>query len=512
MFCIDEGFSIVIGNPPYVSTKGVTTKDKANYEKEYGFADDTYNHFFFKGCNLLTKNGVLTYISSKSFWTIQTKKNLRELLLSKKINYIFDTANPFKAVMVDTCITSIQNTDFSGNQIQFLDGSKNLEKPQQYTISQSVFINTQNMVIFKPTPTNLRIIQLYEQKVKKLYDKWWDKISTSKNIEKNKKELEEYRKNLKPGDIALLGCLTEGGQGLATANNGKYIAVRKSTKGAKNILESRPKKLEEAINTCDIKIPKMTKFKNTKDFLASLNEQQIAKLFDELKEKYGRDIFGQGYLYRLIDDDEIADVEKLTNDEKVNGISTSKKYYVPYDKGDKDGNRWYLETPFAIAWSKENVRYLKTNSGKKGEGMPVVRNPQYYFREGFCWSNVLTTYIKCRKKQKTVHSTESMSFFSLTDCVPEYFMICMINSRFIAYYVDSFINATSHCTTGDAKLMPILVPNQGQLKIFKLLFDKAMKIKENELKNLISEKEAGNILRNIQSELDISVEKLYNFV
>lgn len=28
------------------------------------------------------------------------------------------------------------------------------------------------------------------------------------------------------------------------------------------------------------------------------------------------------------------------------------------------------------------VRFLKTNSGKKGEGMPVVRNPQFYFREG----------------------------------------------------------------------------------------------------------------------------------
>lgn len=27
------------------------------------------------------------------------------------------------------------------------------------------------------------------------------------------------------------------------------------------------------------------------------------------------------------------------------------------------------------------VQFLKTNSGKKGEGMPVVRNPQFYFRE-----------------------------------------------------------------------------------------------------------------------------------
>ena len=37
------------------------------------------------------------------------------------------------------------------------------------------------------------------------------------------------------------------------------------------------------------------------------------------------------------------------------------------------------------AWYLLTVRFLKTNSGKKGEGMPVVRNPQFYFREDiFC--------------------------------------------------------------------------------------------------------------------------------
>lgn len=109
-------------------------------------------------------------------------------------------------------------------------------------ILQSIYLKTQNSVIFKPTELNLRIWELYGEKVKELYDKWWDKIKTSRDIEKNKAELEAYRKSLKPGDIALLGCLTEGGQGLATANNGKYIAVRRSTKWAKNIIESRPKK------------------------------------------------------------------------------------------------------------------------------------------------------------------------------------------------------------------------------------------------------------------------------
>jgi hypothetical protein len=302
----------------------------------------------------------------------------------------------------------------------------------------------------------------------------------------------------------LLGCLTEGGVGLQTGNNGKYIAVRKSTKWAKNILESRPKKLSQAIKDHKITIPKMDKFNDTNKYLESLSEEKIVKLFDDLKEEYGRDIFGQSYIYRLVDDSEVADVDTLTEKEKENGISETKKYYVPYDKGDKDGNRWYLETPFAIAWTKKNVSFLKADPNARYQGY------KFYFREGFCWTNVLTTHIKCRKKQKTVHSTESMTFFSMVeDCIPEYYMICMINSQLIAYYVDTFINSTSHCTTGDAKLIPIIVPSKEELNKFEKLFDLATQIKKAEFLNNISKKEIENNLNDIQGKLDKMVENLY---
>jgi hypothetical protein len=176
---------------------------------------------------------------------------------------------------------------------------------------------------------------------------------------------------------------------------------------------------------------------------------------------------------------------------------------VPYDKGDKDGNRWYLETPFAIAWTQKNVGFLKADPNARYQGY------MFYFKEGFCWSNVLTTYIKCRKKQKTVHSTEAMSLFSMTDNVPEYYMISMINSHFVAYYIDSFVNSTSHCTTGDAKLIPILVPNTEQLKAVKNIFDKAVGIREKESKNITSEQVANALLESLQKELDITVKELY---
>ena len=511
MFGVEDGFDIVIGNPPYISTKGVTNEDKKLYEKEFGFSDDTYNLFTFKGLALCKEGGSLSYIIPKTFWTTQTKRNMRDLILKNQINYIFDTANPFDAVMVDTCIIQVVKKSMPNeHKVKFLDGTKDLVNPMKFApIEQNIYINSQNSVIFKPTELNMRIYELYGQKVKELYDKWWDKIETSKKIAKHQKELEDYRDSLKPGDIALLGCLTEGGQGLATANNGKYIAVRRSTKWAKNIIDSRPKKLADAIKKNKIKLPQMDVYADEREFLNSITEKEIALLFDNLKEKYGRDIFGQGYIYKIIDDSELANVDTLTQDEKENGIDITKNYYVPYDKGDKDGNRWYLETPFAIAWSKENVHFLKTNSGKKGEGMPVVRNPQFYFREGFCWNNVLTTYMKCKKKEKTVQSTESMSFFSCTEQTPEYYLISIMNSRFAAFYVDNLVNSTSHCTTGDAKLIPIMIPTIEQLYECKRLFDKAFELKRSVAKEIATDLDIAEELNAVERANDLIVESIY---
>ena len=510
MFGLSEGFDIVIGNPPYISTKDIATEDKKKYEEEFGFSDDTYNLFTFRGMSLLKDGGSLSYIIPKTFWTIQTKRNMRDLILTNQINYIFDTANPFEEVMVDTCIIQVVKRHMSKDHlVKFIDGTKDLYNPLVFRpIKQEVFVDTQNAVIFKPTDRNLRIHQLYCHKVKALYERWWDKIVTSKKIAKNKGKLEEYRASLKPGDVALLGCLTEGGQGLATANNGKYIAVRRSSKWARNIIKSRPQKLAEAIKN-KVHVEQMVGFDNEKDFLDSLSEKEIAKLFDSLKDKYGRDIFGQGYIYKIVDDDEIADVTNLSEDEKKNGIDESCKYYVPYDKGDKDGNRWYLETPFAIAWSKENVRFLKTNSGKKGKGMPVVRNPQFFFREGLCWSDINTKFLKCRKKEKSIHDVKSMSVFGVTDAISEDYLMVLINSSFISCYVDSFINNTQTFQINDARQLPIIIPTEANLAFCKSIVEEAILVKQNLFNGMITSEIANLKLQELQVKLDNEVLKLY---
>lgn len=338
-----------------------------------------------------------------------------------------------------------------------------------------------------------------------LHETWWDKMSTSKKIEQNKKELEEYRNNIKPGDIVLLGSLTEGGQGLATANNGKYIAVRKLTKWANNILKSRPKKLKDAIKKYNISADDLRGYSNPECMLNELKESDIAEVFDEIKEKYGRDVFGQGYLYRLIDEEEIADVGTLTEDEKQNGISTDKSYYVPYDKGDKDGNRWYLETPFAIAWSRENVEFLKTDPSARYQGY------KYFFKKGFSWTDVNSTYLKSRIKNAGVFDVLSMSLFTQV-AIPDWYFVCLINSKFISFYVDNFINSTSHFQINDARQLPIVIPSKLQLKRLEKIFNTAIQIKEKQFSKELSDEESQIKLEHIQNNLDIEIANLYHLI
>ena len=153
--------------------------------------------------------------------------------------------------------------------------------------------------------------------------------------------------------------------------------------------------------------------------------------------------------------------------------------------------------------SINSVQFLKTNSGKKGEGMPVVRNPQFYFREGLCWSDINTTFLKCRKKEKSIHDVKSMSIFGVFDSVEEDYIITLINSTFISYYVDNLVNNTQTFQINDARQLPVIIPRKEENEQAVKFVTKAIRIK----KGAVLDNES---LDTIQKEVDLYVEKLYH--
>jgi hypothetical protein len=437
---------------------------------------------------------------------------LRSLLQSNVLLKFIPVFNCFKSAEVEPIIVIAKKKDAGGinYNFDFIDNRYNrvLNADENvYNVDISLYRNAVNNVFFVPNKLNLEIYSNYNNFVNTLIGEYWDKINTSKQIEKNQSLLKEYAFSLRPGSKTLLGMVTDGGQGLATANNGKYIGVLEGTKSANNTLNSRPQKLLDAIKKNKISdLPQIKTKEEAITFLNTKTEREIREIFDTLKEKYGRDIFGQGYLFRIVSINEIADINKIICEEKLNGI-IGEKTFVPYDKGDKEGNQWVLRTPYFIDWNKENVSFLQTDSRARWQGY------QFYFREGFCWNDVLnpkSVLIKSRIKGVSVNDIKSMCLYPSCgiDLSSKYF-VCLLNSSLLYHYVRNFVNNTVSVQMNDVRQLPVIIPTKEQMKEYELLFNEASLIKEDLFNNIIEYPESEVKLEKIQKKLDKNVSHLY---
>lgn len=498
-----DSFDLIIGNPPYVSTKGVDSELKNVFENQYGFSDDLYSHFFFKSFELLAPMGTVIFICSKTFWTIQTKKNLRDLLLEKGIILICDTSNPFQSALVDTCIVMSNNGEKAKN-CEYLKIDQKSDLNPSIHFDQKIFSKAINNIFFAPTEQNMTIYSKLNDDAANLMKQWWPYIRTSKTMSESQNIIHRYLKGLKPGDIALLGTLVDGGQGLATGNNGRFVGVLETSKLARRIRELRVEKVTELL------LEKKDKSLGSSEAeivakLDGFNEDKIVDFIDNIKLKYGRDALGKGFLYRIISESVIADVKMMTDKEKSNGI-IGESCFVPYDKGDKDGNSWYLPTPFYINWSKDSVNELRTSKAA------VIRNPQFYFKSGVCWIltlNEQSEYFKARLRDPGVFDVNAMSMFITNNLISEKYLVCLLNSYTIFLYKRNFINSTSAFQINDARQLPIVIPTSIQLSKFESLFDRAVEVKKAQYENVLSNVELNHKLKEIQIELDDMVATLY---
>lgn len=121
MFGIEDGFDIVIGNPPYVrqeQIKDIKPQLKPLYECYTGVAD-LYVYFFERALQLLKPGGVLTYICSNKYFRANYGEKLRNLLSQKtRIQTLIDfgDAPVFTAIAYPSIIVTQQSRP-NGNAI-----------------------------------------------------------------------------------------------------------------------------------------------------------------------------------------------------------------------------------------------------------------------------------------------------------------------------------------------------------------------------------------------------------
>jgi len=227
------GFDIVIGNPPYVSTKGRTDEEKEILNTAFGFVDDLYHHFIIHGFNILKEGGIQSMITSDTYFTTLTKTALRKKFLSYSILQIVHWGHDiFEDALVSTASFFCQKCNKADSTITFYDvkGKKTIMDGTKYQINQKEYSKSINGCFYVPTPLCMGLNSILADKHNSLMKEWWEKIETSKKISKNESELNKYRASLKTGDVTLIGLVTDGGQGMATGDNGKFVGVKAGTK------------------------------------------------------------------------------------------------------------------------------------------------------------------------------------------------------------------------------------------------------------------------------------------
>ncbi len=143
------------------------------------------------------------------------------------------------------------------------------------------------------------------------------------------------------------------------------------------------------------------------------------------------------------------------------------------------------------------VQFLKTDPKARYQGYV------FFFREGFCWSDINTTFLKCRKKDKSIHDVKSMSLFGVANCISEDYIITLLNSRFISLYVDNFVNNTQTFQINDARLLPIIIPTPEEN-------DTAKKIVLDAIVAKGKFSDSATILKSMQRDVDSYVECIYS--
>jgi type I restriction-modification system DNA methylase subunit len=175
------GFDVIIGNPPYVSTKQIPPSERKYFWKAFGniltSEMDLYELFMFKCLSeLLKKDGYLGFITPNSFYSATSFELLRKYLLSNfELLQVLDFPYrfyPFDDANTETCIHIYKKTSPSNNITKLMTAKKEKDYSgiligEEHELEQEKFSKIfEGKIVTKPSSI---LVKLLTQK-HKLHD------------------------------------------------------------------------------------------------------------------------------------------------------------------------------------------------------------------------------------------------------------------------------------------------------------------------------------------------------
>ena len=176
IFNTNDGFDIVIGNPPYdvyhqeKKSQIKFFRESRTFESALGGKLNAYKLFLAKSVTLLKNNGILTKIFQNSFTADKTAKDLRNYFLTNTTILKLDSfperdnvhKRVFKSAKMSVCIMSILNKKNENNKFEInTHTDKTLENFKKLEIFQKDPYKIDSLNFIFPTGVNSNEVKLY---------------------------------------------------------------------------------------------------------------------------------------------------------------------------------------------------------------------------------------------------------------------------------------------------------------------------------------------------------------
>lgn len=187
-------------------------------------------------------------------------------------------------------------------------------------------------------------------------------------------------------------------------------------------------------------------------------------------------------------------------DSREESVQSGKKWFQ-YNKGGEN-NRWYGNNTLVVNW-KDDGYEIRTNTDANGKLRSVLRNLDYYFKNGYTYTELSTSSFSARYTQHSMFDTKGPTFFSEDECMLHY-IAGILNSKIGNIFL-TILSPGLDYTVGSVSLVPIICGSNNQMtEILNMVKDNVKLCKEEWDKNEISPDFLFNPLINIHEP---SVEK-----
>lgn len=488
---IENGFDIVIGNPPYGGFK-IDEKVKENLGLDN---KDPYGAFIarFLGNGYrvtpLKNGGVLSYIVSDTFMTIGTHLKLRQQMMHNKIfKMVRMSPKTFSAtvntvvIVCEKCKADATDSAIEGNVCQMADMS-NIDIHEDFEHFMDIL--SRSTMQMSNVSNEEYAIYNYEQKLIKNCSNLPFFVASSKlfglmndkqdDVEKgvfdlNDKQISYHCSAINGNNVRLvnIGAISETMQGLATGDNDAYMYQYPEARGTYRDINLYKQYI---LSEDDLKM-----IQSDETLRSEVIQKGIAK-----HENSSRRYFGG-------------------------------RYILPYDKGGESDidegwvPNYYVPTNYFIDWSEWAVNRMKTltmgqrkieNNEKKKVSNPNkicsrFQNASSYFKAAINVSRVGMYSPTFRVSSNAPYDSGCNNIFTDLDTI---YLLGILCSKLYRFLFISYVNGTVNSQTDDHLLLPIVV-------------DEISGLKEKVEAIIKKQHEPGNLRYDYASHEQIEIDKL----